>query len=107
MKTPSFILVMDESTASMDLETDQFIQRTIRKELSECTVLTIAHRIHTIIDSDRIVVMSEGKVGECGTPLELLSDTSSHFYKLVSATHNVEHLRELACHAKQASKAEV
>lgn len=66
------ILVMDEATASIDSETDAFIQSMIRSKFSECTVLTIAHRLHTIYDSTRILVMDKGVVGEYDTPENLL-----------------------------------
>lgn len=55
------------------METDAIIQSTIRKKFSECTILTIAHRLATIIDSDLIVVMEDGEVAEQGAPLELLT----------------------------------
>ncbi|KAJ2873919.1 ABC transporter C member 13 [Coemansia aciculifera] len=67
------IIVLDEATANVDLETDKSVQELIRKEFSGCTVLTIAHRLETIMNSDRIVVMDKGTVAEIGTPQELLA----------------------------------
>jgi len=52
--------LFSQATASIDLRTDEFIQRTIRKSFRDCTVLTIAHRLHTIIDSDRVLVLEKG-----------------------------------------------
>lgn len=76
------ILILDEATAAVDLDTDSLIQMTIRKEFSDCTVLTIAHRIHTILDSDRVLVLDAGKVIEFDTPNVLLEDKKSVFYSL-------------------------
>jgi len=76
------ILVLDEATAAIDLETDTLIQQTIRKEFAHCTVLCIAHRLHTIIDSSRILVLDKGQVAEFDTPENLLTDTNSKFYGL-------------------------
>jgi len=66
------ILCLDEATASVDRETDRLIQQTIRDTFSKCTILTIAHRLQTIADYDKIVVMDAGHVGEAGSPRELL-----------------------------------
>jgi len=73
------ILVLDEATANVDPKTDAFIQTTIRKKFVHCTVFTIAHRLHTIMDSDRVLVMDAGQVAELATPAELLADQSSIF----------------------------
>ncbi|XP_055453724.1 multidrug resistance-associated protein 1 isoform X2 [Psammomys obesus] len=66
------ILVLDEATAAVDLETDDLIQFTIRTQFESCTVLTIAHRLNTIMDYTRVIVLDKGEVRECGTPSELL-----------------------------------
>jgi ATP-binding cassette subfamily C (CFTR/MRP) protein 1 len=83
----SKILILDEATSSVDRETDQLVQATIRAEFGrgQCTILTIAHRLETIMDSDRILVMSEGKVGEIDSPSSLLRNSSSLFTQLVTA----------------------
>ncbi|KAJ1815267.1 hypothetical protein LPJ60_005773 [Coemansia sp. RSA 2675] len=67
------IVVLDEATANVDLETDRSVQELIRKEFGDCTVLTIAHRLETIMNSDRIIVMDKGTIAEIGTPQELLA----------------------------------
>ena len=72
--------MLDEATAAVDLETDDLIQATIRSEFRDCTVLTIAHRLKTIMDSDKILVMDAGKVVEFDRPARLLADTGSRFY---------------------------
>uniref|UniRef100_A0A3B4B8H9 Uncharacterized protein n=1 Tax=Periophthalmus magnuspinnatus TaxID=409849 RepID=A0A3B4B8H9_9GOBI len=77
----SRILILDEATAAVDLETDDLIQTTIRKEFSHCTVLTIAHRLHTIMDSSRVMVLDAGKIVEFDSPSNLL-DKHSHFYSM-------------------------
>ncbi|KAJ2722423.1 Multidrug resistance-associated protein 1 [Coemansia sp. Benny D115] len=66
------LLVLDEATADVDLETDQDIQKLIRNEFSDCTILTIAHRLDTVKNSDRIIVMDHGRIAEIGTPKELM-----------------------------------
>ncbi|KAM4829793.1 multidrug resistance-associated protein 1 isoform 2-T2 [Thomomys bottae] len=66
------ILVLDEATAAVDLETDDLIQSTIRTQFHDCTVLTIAHRLNTIMDYTRVIVLDKGEIVECGTPSELV-----------------------------------
>ncbi|AOA60656.1 ABC type transmembrane transporter of MRP/CFTR family [Komagataella phaffii CBS 7435] len=78
----SKILVLDEATAAVDVETDTLIQKTIRSEFKDRTILTIAHRLDTIMDSDKIVVMDKGEIKEFDTPANLLKDTNSLFYQL-------------------------
>lgn len=79
----SNVLVLDEATASVDSATDAIIQDTIRSEFSDCTVLTVAHRIHSVVDSDLILVFSEGRIVEYDTPSKLLKSKNSEFSKLV------------------------
>ncbi|XP_022822572.1 multidrug resistance-associated protein 4-like [Spodoptera litura] len=80
------ILIMDEATANVDPQTDNFIQETIRRQFVSCTVLTIAHRLNTIMDSDKVLVMSSGQVAEYDHPYVLLSDPNSHFSAMVRET---------------------
>ena len=80
------MLILDEATAAVDLETDDLIQATIRKESADCTVLTIAHRIHTIVDSDRILVLEAGEVAEYDTPEALMNNPQSHFSALLRSS---------------------
>ena len=70
---------MDEATASMDEETDSNIQKLIREEFDTCTVLTIAHRLNTIMDYDRVIVLESGEIKEIGKPFELANETSLIF----------------------------
>ncbi|RCK55826.1 Multiple drug resistance-associated protein-like transporter 1 [Candida viswanathii] len=79
----SKILVLDEATAAVDFQTDKIIQETIRSEFKDKTILAIAHRIDTILDSDKILVLDQGKVAEFDTPENLLKNKDSIFYSLV------------------------
>ncbi|KAA8529725.1 hypothetical protein F0562_034175 [Nyssa sinensis] len=78
------ILVLDEATAAVDTATDNVIQKTIREETIEFTVITVAHRIPTIIDNDLVLVLDEGKTVDYDSPTQLLKDNSSAFSKLVT-----------------------
>ncbi|KAJ1728734.1 ATP-binding cassette glutathione S-conjugate transporter ycf1, partial [Coemansia biformis] len=78
------VIVLDEATADVDLETDRHMQQLIRSEFSDRTVLTIAHRLETIMSSDRIIVMDNGRIAEIGSPQELI-DAGGHFAGLVKA----------------------
>ncbi|KAJ2744342.1 Multidrug resistance-associated protein 1, partial [Coemansia sp. BCRC 34301] len=80
----SKVLVLDEATAEVDLETDGKMQELIRNEFSDCTVLTIAHRLDTIMNSDRIIVMEKGQIAEIGPPQELIAK-GGMFTELVKA----------------------
>ncbi|VFQ75835.1 unnamed protein product [Cuscuta campestris] len=79
----SSILVLDEATASVDAATDALIQNVISQEFRDQTVVTIAHRIHTVIDSDLVLVLSEGRVAEFDSPAKLLEREDSFFSKLI------------------------
>ncbi|KAL3283215.1 hypothetical protein HHI36_006364 [Cryptolaemus montrouzieri] len=80
------ILIMDEATANVDPKTDELIQNTIKLNFQECTVITIAHRLHTIMDSDKVLVMNAGCAVEFGHPHILLSDAQGLFSSLVMET---------------------
>jgi ABC-type multidrug transport system fused ATPase/permease subunit len=90
----SRLVLLDEATASIDHETDQIIQTTIRAEFKGSTVFTIAHRINTILDSDRVLVMKDGHVGELGAPQELARDRGSHFRGLLVSSNQFEFLEK-------------
>ncbi|KAJ2889159.1 hypothetical protein FB639_000105 [Coemansia asiatica] len=77
------VLILDEATAAIDNQTDKVIQQVIRSKFMDCTVLTIAHRLNTVMDSDMILVIDQGTVTEYDTPSNLLAKKSSMFAKLV------------------------
>jgi ABC-type multidrug transport system fused ATPase/permease subunit len=76
------ILVLDEATSAVDVETDKIVQETIRTVFKDKTIITIAHRLNTILDSDRIIVLDKGEVAEFDTPENLLQKKESLFYSL-------------------------
>uniref|UniRef100_A0A182JZF0 Uncharacterized protein n=1 Tax=Anopheles christyi TaxID=43041 RepID=A0A182JZF0_9DIPT len=80
------ILVLDEATANVDPQTDALIQKTIREKFKHCTVLTVAHRLHTVMDSDRILVMDAGEAREFDTPHLLLQQEGGILKDMVEAT---------------------
>ncbi|CAD6221999.1 GSCOCT00005266001.2-RA-CDS [Cotesia congregata] len=80
------VLMLDEATANVDPHTDGLIQRTIRTKFSECTVLTVAHRLNTIMDSDKVLVMDKGRMVEFDHPCILLKNDHGHFTSLVKQT---------------------
>ncbi|KAG0260745.1 hypothetical protein DFQ27_003362 [Actinomortierella ambigua] len=84
------ILVLDEATSSVDMETDELIQRTIRTEFKDRTILTIAHRIKTVMDYDKILVLEKGQLVEFEPPSVLLQRKDSLFYGLAEQAGEVE-----------------
>ncbi|XP_018045577.1 PREDICTED: multidrug resistance-associated protein 4-like [Atta colombica] len=80
------ILMLDEATANVDPHTDALIQRTIRKKFATCTMLTVAHRLNTIMDSDKVLVMDKGHMAEYDHPHILLKNSYNQFTSLVKET---------------------
>ncbi|TPX40109.1 hypothetical protein SeLEV6574_g06782 [Synchytrium endobioticum] len=92
------VLVLDEVTSNIDYETDATVQRVLREDFQQTTILTIAHRLNTIIDYDKILVLDQGRIVEYDTPANLLSREGTAFGALVDETGatNSKLLRELA-----------
>ncbi|KAG1714738.1 Multidrug resistance-associated protein 4 [Nymphon striatum] len=80
------IIVMDEATSNVDVITDKIIQNTIRTRFKDYTVITIAHRIHTIIDSDLIIFLENGEIAEINSPKNLVLNKNSKFYNMILET---------------------
>jgi len=76
------LLLLDEATSTVDNETDKFIQAAIRERFKDTTVLVIAHRINTILDCNRICVLDDGDIIECGSPDELMKNPGSNFRRV-------------------------
>eukprot|EP00798_Chlamydomonas_sp_ICE-L_P022904 gene22904-30080_t len=83
---PSKVLVLDEATANVDVETDSLIQQTLRSAFANRTMITIAHRLHTVIDYTKVLVLNQGMVGEFMTPATLLANNKSLFFSMVDNT---------------------
>ena len=85
----SKIIYMDEATASIDIQTDCLIQEMIRTQFTDCTIITVAHRLHTIMDSNRVIAMKDGTVAEFDKPLTLIKKhTQGLFASMVFATND-------------------
>ena len=80
--------MVDEATANIDLSTEQIIQGLMNEEFKDSTVITVAHRLNTVIKSDKILVMGFGKVIEFDTPERLMNDPNSEFYSLLQEFNN-------------------
>ncbi len=78
---------MDEATANIDYQTEEKIQKSLHDLLKDSTIITIAHRIKTILSYDKILVLENGKILEFDTPKNLLDDKNSFFYKLNHSPH--------------------
>ncbi|KAF9581339.1 hypothetical protein BGW38_001686 [Lunasporangiospora selenospora] len=98
MLTQARVIIMDEATASVDVATDVMLQRAIRVDFAQSTVLTIAHRLNTVIDYSRVLVLDHGEIKEFDTPANLLKNSDSIFSAMVDETGptNAALLRSLA-----------
>lgn len=95
LRSPKVIL-LDEATASIDYKSDAIIQKTIRDEFSGSTILTIAHRLRSIIDYDKILVMDAGRVVEYDDPYVLIANKESLFYSMCENSGELDALTKLA-----------
>ncbi|KAK9869558.1 hypothetical protein WA026_003311 [Henosepilachna vigintioctopunctata] len=102
------ILMLDEATANVDPQTDALIQKTIRKKFADCTVLTVAHRLNTIMDSDKVMVMDSGTVVEFDHPYNLLQNPEGTFYKMVAESGKTmsEQFRKIARQSYQRQRSD-
>ncbi|KAK4047906.1 hypothetical protein OIV83_005089 [Microbotryomycetes sp. JL201] len=84
------VMLLDEATASVDYKTDEMISNTIREEFKDSTLLVIAHRLRSIVDFDKVLLLDAGKIIEFDSPAKLLEDPASRFYALCRATGKSE-----------------
>ena len=99
----SRVVLFDEASSSIDHTTDSLLTQCIHDVFKDSTVLTIAHRLRTVIGYDRILFLHQGRIVETGTPAALLSDTTSHFYRLCKKTGSSE-LQHLIKEAQQTAQ---
>ncbi|ORX49051.1 hypothetical protein DM01DRAFT_1309068 [Hesseltinella vesiculosa] len=90
------VVVLDEASSSVDFETDKNIQKSIRSELSNSTTLCVAHRLNTVIDYDRILVLNDGQLVEFDTPWRLINKTDSKFYGMCRKSGEFDKLYQTA-----------
>lgn len=83
----SKIVIMDEATSNLDRETEMLMQQSLAKTFCKSTVITIAHRLDTIIDYDVIIVMGKGRILECGTPQTLARQGGGEFAKMLKSAN--------------------
>ncbi|KAJ3272247.1 hypothetical protein HDU76_010945, partial [Blyttiomyces sp. JEL0837] len=95
---------IDEATASVDMETDSFIQKSLREDFADCTTICIAHRLNTLVDYDKILVLDHGRIVEYDSPATLLANADSAFSSFVDETGptNAALLRKLAVESRGA-----
>ncbi|CAL1716627.1 unnamed protein product [Somion occarium] len=92
----SKLVILDEATSAIDNKTDSTIQASLRENLgTDVSIITVAHRLHTVMDVDRIIVLSAGRLIECGRPEDLLTDANSAFYAMVNEDGDRDWLIEL------------
>ncbi|KAJ7175766.1 multidrug resistance-associated ABC transporter [Mycena filopes] len=92
----SKLLILDEATSAIDYKTDAIIQDTLRNELSGVTLITVAHRLQTVMDYDRVMVLDKGRIIEFDAPSALLENQAGHFYGMVSESSDRDALIAMA-----------
>lgn len=102
MLRKSKILILDEPTANVDGRTDKLLQDAVSKSFEDATIISVAHRLDTVIESDKILVLGDGQVLEYGSPSDLLSTKDGYFYSMVNDTGEemARHLTRIAMSCK-------